>query len=458
MAQHRGLNRRAFLQTAGLTALAGTSLGAGQAPAGVPRATRAPSNTRYNFDELYSRIGTDCTKYDGQIRIHGKEIEVGMGIADMDFRAAPAVTRALQNRLQHEVWGYMDMNGPAAAAYRQGIIDWNKRRYGVTINPANLLLTTGVHPALVATLQTFCPRGSKVLMITPVYNGFYSDLPYAGVTAEESQMRLVNGRYEIDFEDFERRAGENTKVFILCNPQNPTGNCWSQADLLRLGEICLRKNVLVLADEIHCDFVNKGQKYIPFSTLPNKAVVNNSITYKAASKSFGLAAMKQAWIFSDNADLVSRVKANYLIELNIPGIVANRAAYAEGEDWLNQLVEYIDGNHEFAAQFINAKVPSIKHVKPQGTYLAWIDVTEVAERIKAQQQADELNRTKAPSAPRVTPEQIVERFFVREARVQLNAGHTYGLGGANHMRMNLATSRKMVEKALTNIAKAMDRT
>ena len=161
------------------------------------------------------------------MRIHGKEIEVGMGIADMDFRAAPAITRALQNRMQHEVWGYMDMNGPAAAAYRQGIIDWNKRRYGVTINPANLLLTTGVHPSLVATLQTFCPRGSKVLMTTPVYNGFYGDLPYTGVTAEESPMRLVNGRYQIDFEDFERRATSDTKVFILCNPQNPTGNCWS---------------------------------------------------------------------------------------------------------------------------------------------------------------------------------------------------------------------------------------
>ena len=456
MAQHRGLNRRAFLQTAGLTALAGTSLGAGQAPAGAPRATRAPASTRFNFDEVYSRVGTDCTKFDGQMRIHGKEVEVGMGIADMDFRAAPAITRALQNRMQHEVWGYMDMNGPAAAAYRQGIVDWNKRRYGVTINPDNLLLTTGVHPALVATLQTFCPRGSKVLMTTPVYNGFYSDLPYAGVTAEESPMRLANGRYQIDFEDFERRATSDTKVFILCNPQNPTGNCWSQEDLLRLGEICLRKNVIVLADEIHCDFVNKGEKYIPFSTLPNKAVVNNSITYKAASKSFGLAAMKQAWIFSDNAELVKRVKANYLIELNIPGLVANRAAYAEGEDWLNQLVEYIDGNQEFAAQFIAAKIPAIKHLKPQGTYLAWIDVTGVIERIKGRQQAEEWNRTKAPSAAAMTPEQAVERFFVEKAKVHLNPGHTYGLGGANHMRMNLATSRRMIEKALTNMAKAMD--
>jgi cystathionine beta-lyase len=460
MSQQRGLNRRAFLRSTGLAALAGTSIGAGQigtgGPALAPRAT--PASSRYDFDAIVSRLGTDCTKFDGQNRIFGKDsVEVGMGIADMDFRAAPAITKALHGRMQHDVWGYMDMNGPAAAAYRQGIIDWNKRRYNVTINPANLILTNGVHPALVATLQTFCPRGSKVLMTTPVYNGFYSDFPYAGVTAEESPMRLVNGRYEIDFEDFERRATSDTKVFLLCNPQNPTGNCWSESDLLRLGEICLRKGVIVLADEIHCDFVNKGQKYTPFSTLPNKAVVNNSITYKAASKSFGLAAMKQAWMFSDNADLVARVKANYLIELNIPGLIANKAAYAEGEDWLNQLVEYIDGNQTFAADFIAAKIPLIKHVKPQGTYLAWIDVTSVAERIGAKKLADEANRDRPAGAARLTPEQMVERFFVQNAKVQLNQGASYGLGGANHMRMNLATSRRMVERGLTNIAKALEK-
>ena len=148
-----------------------------------------------------------------------------------------------------------------------------------------------------------------MLLNTPTYNGFYGDLRASGTMAEENPMKVVNGRYSIDFEDFERRISHDTNAFILCNPQNPTGNCWSPEDLMRLGEICLQRRVVVLADEIHCDFVTKGHKYTPFATLPNKAVVNNSITFKAASKSFGLAAMKCAWFFSDNMDYINRVKA-----------------------------------------------------------------------------------------------------------------------------------------------------
>ena len=163
-----------------------------------------------------------------------------------------------------------------------------------------------------------------MLLKTPTYNGFYGDLTYHRDQAEENLMKLVNGRYSIDFEDFERRISHDTNTFILCNPQNPTGNCWSPEDLMRLGEICLRRRVVVLADEIHCDFVTKGNKYTPFATLPNKAVVNNSITFKAASKSFGLAAMKCAWFFSDNMDYIDRVKANNRADLTTLGMIASK--------------------------------------------------------------------------------------------------------------------------------------
>ena len=313
-----GLDRRSFLRNAGLTALAGAAAATGApAVAAAAGATfEPPPNGKYDFDTIYNRFGTDSTKFDQQIRVYGKDsVQVGMGIADMDFRAAPAITKALTERMQHENWGYLDMQGAFMKAHAESIVDWNKRRYNIDINPDSLVMTSGVHPAIIATLKTFSPPGSKVLLQTPTYNGFYSDLTAAFVKAEESPLKLVNGRFSIDFEDLERRISHDTNTLILCNPQNPTGNCWSKEDLLRLGEICTRRRVIVLADEIHCDFVNKGQKYTPYGTLGNKDIVMNSITFKAASKSFGLAAMKHAWMYSDNVDLLNRVKAHHRAEI-----------------------------------------------------------------------------------------------------------------------------------------------
>ena len=451
MAHDGDLNRRAFLQRAGMTALWGTvGAGSGSGAAATASGTQG-AHPKFDFDEVYNRFGTDSTKFDRQIRLFGKDsIEVGMGIADMDFRAAPVITSALKQRLEHENWGYLDNQRMVVDC----IMAWNKRRYGVDIKADQMVISAGVHPALISAMATFCPRGSKVLMTTPIYNGFYSDLRYLQLEAEESPLKLIDGRYSIDFDDFERRISHETNVFLLCNPQNPTGNVWSADDLLRLGEICLRRRVVVLSDEIHCDFVNKGHKFTSFASLPNKAIVDNSITFKAASKSFGLAAHKVAWFHSTNDDLMTRVKANHWVDLNTLGLIANRAAYEGGEDWLNQLVTYIDGTHDFAEQFIKAHIPSIKWIKPEGTYLAWLDVTEVAERIGARKQAE---AAKA-EGQMVTPETIVEHFFVKHAKVHLNQGASYGLGGANHMRMNLATSRKLVERALANIATALKNT
>ncbi|PYP39697.1 MAG: hypothetical protein DMD48_05635 [Gemmatimonadetes bacterium] len=262
MSQHDGLNRRAFLRNAGMTALVGavgTNSSAAAVAAGAAFGAPDP-HAKYDFDTPYNRFGTDSVKYDQQIRIYGKDsVQVGMGIADMDFRAAPAITKALTERLQHENWGYLDM----PKSFAEGIVSWNKRRYGININPDSLVITTGVHPGLIAALRTFSPPGTKVLLNTPTYNGFYGDLTYTGTIPEENPLKLVNGRYSIDFEDFERRISHNTNTFILCNPQNPTGNCWSAEDLTRLGEICLRRRVVVLADEIHCDFVTNGHDCQP---------------------------------------------------------------------------------------------------------------------------------------------------------------------------------------------------
>ena len=449
MSQHDGLNRRAFLKNAGMTALVGavgtgTSLGTAAASSAFAAQT---GEEVFDFDTPYSRIGTDCIKWDRPIATYGKEnIKVGMGIADMDFRAAPCVGRALAERCEHENWGYL----ATPESYIEAIVNWNQRRYGLTIDPESIVLTTGVHPGLIAALHAFAPPGSRVLLTTPTYNGFYGDLRASNTIAEDSLMTEVNGRYAIDFDDFERRASR-VNVFILCNPQNPTGNCWSAEDLTRMGEICLRHRVVVLADEIHCDFVLAGQKYTPFASLPNKEIVDNSLTFKAASKTFSLAAMKAAWFFSTNPDYLERVRPFNRADLSTLGMVANRAAITEGESWFDQLLPYIDGNHDLVESYFKTNTPLVKYAKAQGTYLAWLDVSEVIDRIGAKQTATEESNT---TSRMVTPEQVAERWFVENAGVALNAGSSYGTGGAGHMRMNLGTSRQLVQLALDNIATA----
>jgi cystathionine beta-lyase len=456
MSQHRGLDRRAFLKNAGITALAAGAVGTGTSSvAAAVGDVFEPPDSKYDFDTIYSRIGTNSTKWDRQIGIYGKDnIAVGMGIADIDFKAAPSITKALAERIQHENWGYLDTQRP----FIEAVVAWNKRRYGVDIDPDSVVMSTGVHPALIAAIATFSPRGSKVLLQTPTYNGFYSDLNFTGTIAEESPMKLVNGRYSMDFEDLERRISHDTNTLILCNPQNPTGNCWSAQDLTTLGEVCLRRRVIVLADEIHCDYVTKGNKYTPFASLPNKAIVDNSITFKAASKSFGLAAMKCAWMYSTNPDYMARIRPNHRADLSTLGLIASHAAYTGGEDWLNQVVEYVDGTHDFVESFVRSNIPMVTCVKPQGTYLSWLDMSALAEKIGAKAMAEEANRTRKPGTAMVTPETMIERWLVKNAKVHLNQGASYGRGGAGHMRMNIGTSRKLVQLALTNIAEALHKT
>ena len=434
-----------------MTALAG-AVGTGTSLA-VPAAssTPAPPDGVYDFDEIYDRYGTQCIKWDDQVKKYGKEnIEVGMGIADMDFRAAPCITRALKERLEHENWGY----GIPRDSYIESIVAWNKNRHGVEVDPKTVRLSAGVHPALIAALRAFSPPGSRVLMTTPIYSGFYGDLRETLTLTADSLGKLDNGRYSIDWDDLESKIGLDTNALIVCNPQNPTGNCWSEEDLLRLGRLCLERRVVVLADEIHCDFIMKGQKYVPFASLPDKDVVNNSVTFKAISKTFSLAAMKSAYFFSTNPDYLRKVDVQHRGDLNTLGIIANEAAYREGADWFDQLLSYIDANHDHVAAYMKEKMPLVDYTKAQGTYLAWLDVSKVIDKIDAKGKAEAASET---SERPVTPEKIVEIWFVDNAKVQLNSGSGYGTGGAGHMRMNLGTSRKLIELALDNMAQALDK-
>src|SRR6185437_11086081 len=224
-------------------------------------ASAAAMNGKYDFDTPYNRIGFDDVKWDGAVRTeHISHIVAGMGIADMDFKCAPVITEALRKRIQHENWGYVDMASPGPVAFKENLIAWNKKRYGITaMTMDNTGITTGVHAGIMATLRAYTRPGDKVLMATPIYNGVYYDIMGSKLIANESLMHWANGRYEIAWNDFERRAAmPGTKVSILCNPLNPGGRAWTKDELHRYGEICLKHNVKLLADEIHCDFITHG--------------------------------------------------------------------------------------------------------------------------------------------------------------------------------------------------------
>jgi len=355
------------------------------------------------------------------------------------------------DRIQRDNWGYMTMPD----SHVESIVAWNKRRYGLDIDPKAVVHSPAVHPAIIATLRAFSPPGTRVLMPCPSYSGFYSDIRTVGCKPADVPFKMQDGRYVMDLEGLERTISQDTHSLILCNPQNPTGNVWSKDDLMAVGEICLRRRVVVLADEIHCDFVHAGNKYTPFATLPNEAVVRNSVTFKSASKSFNLVGTKCAYFFSTNPEYLARIRAWHREEITTLGVVAHRAAYTEGDGWLDQLRTYIDGNMTFVADYVAKNIPLVRMVKPQGTYLAWLDVSAVVDKVGARAAAEQQNRQRDPALSPLTPSHVMEKWFVEHARVQLNPGGGFGTGGAERMRMNCGTSRKMLERALGNLASAL---
>jgi cystathionine beta-lyase len=442
MSPSTSIGRRKFLERAGL----GMAMGAVAARPGPLGAFVPQSQVRYDFDEIYDRVGTDSTKWDAAMAAFGEQIEVGMGIADMDFRAAPCITRAVAERCEHENWGYLTM----PPSFVQAIVAWERDRHGVEVDPANVTLHNGVHAALISGYHAFVPPGSRVLMTTPIYNGFYGSQGFARVIAEDSPMILEDGRYSVDWDDFETRVGR-CDVFLLCNPQNPTGNCWSQEDLLRMGRICLEHRVVVFADEIHSDLVPSGSRHTAFSSLPDRDVVGNSITFRAVSKTFNLPALKIAWYYSSNPDLLQRIRAHTRSELATLAVVATRAGLEEGHDWLDQANAYIAENQQLTESYIRESVSLVSYRKADATYLAWLDVGALSERIGA---GDTAAAETARSTARVTPEIVVQRWLAQHARIALSPGHSFGTGGAGHMRMNIATARPLLRRALENLAEA----
>ena len=442
-------NRRTFLKAAGLTAIAGAT-GSANLVFASPNGSLRSADGKFDFDTVYNRIGTDCYKWDDQIDRFGAEnIQVGMGVATMDFQAPPCIAEALTRRLSHENWGYPIIQD----SFYESIVDWNKNRHGLEVDPDTIVISAGVYPGIIAAIRTFCEPASKVILLTPNYSGFYYHITHTRTVASESPMIFKDGTYEIDWDDLESHMTADAQAMIICNPQNPTGNVWSEDDLLRIGRMCLEHQVVVLSDEIHCDFVRGKSAYTPFAALPDKDVVDNSITFKAISKTFSLAALKNAYFFSTKPVLLGRIKLNHRADINVLGIVATEAAYRHGAEWFDQLLPYIDDNHSYIEQYIDENIPLVSYTRAQGTYLSWLDVSKVIDAIGAEAAVQKRNGVDYP----VTAEEYVERWLVEHAGVQLNPGSNYGMRADGHMRMNLGTSRKLIKIALDNINSALQK-
>ncbi len=460
-----GFDRRLFIKSAGAMALFGT-LGSTKAIAGGMGQASSMSMS-YDLDVEYNRVGFNNAKWDMIIAQNSPaEVKWPMGVADMDFITIPQVTSALKKRLEHKNWGYE----LPPKDYTDNIVAWNKKRYNQDVPKANILNCLGVLDGVLSILKTFNKDNAKVLIHTPGYSGFFSVIHQAGYGEIENPLKLVNGRYQMDYDLMEEQLGDDIKILLFCNPQNPVGNCWTADEMRKMGDICNRKGVLVIADEIHCDFVNKHAKYVPYSTI-GKEYAMNSFTLKSTSKSFNLAAHRTGYMFSDNDDYIKRVidGGHHRELLNIMGLIAGNAAYKHGAKYMDDMQAYIDGNSKFLEKTLKEKIPLIKYNVHEGTYLAWLDCSALAEKLDAAKMAEEetaynmennVMRTGFfgdKSIKTMEVGDILNRWFIEKAGVNVNQGEHYGKNGVGYMRMNLGTTRKKLTDALASIEKAINK-
>ena len=371
---------------------------------------------KYDFDKTIDRRATNSYKWDS-----APEGVLPMWVADMDFRTAPAIIDALQKRVAHGIFGYTRVPD----AYYDAVTAWFSRRPGWDIDREWIIYTSGVVPAVSAVIKALTVPGDKVIVQTPVYNCFFSSIRNNGCEIVSNPLRRTADTYKMDFDALERCAADpRTKVMLLCNPHNPAGRVWTPDELTRLGNICLRNGVTVVADEIHCELVYQGFKYTPFASLSD-AFLHRSVTCVSPSKAFNIAGLQIANIVAFDNDLRSRIdkaiNINEVCDVNPFGVAATIAAYNEGEEWLNQLVDYLHGNYEAMAEFCRRELPEFPITRLEGTYLVWMDCSSLG-----------------------MPSDALEHALLDDARLWLNAGTMYGAEGEGYMRWNIACPRSVM--------------
>jgi len=388
---------------------------------------------QYDFDEPIARRGSDCVKYDMLKSLYGRDDLQPMWVADMDFRSPDFVVEAMRRRLDHEVMGY----AMASDHYYDAVGHWLKRHYGIDAQREEMHFIPGIVAGIAFALQCFTVPGDKVLVTTPVYPPFLNLPKDSGRVLVCSRLRQQGGRFVIDFEDFERQA-KGCKLFILSNPHNPGGTVWSADDLQRIATICSREGLLVVADEIHADLTLPCYKNISFSTVSEEAR-NCSLTFMAPSKTFNIAGLSSSVCYVGNKELRTRF-FHWLDGFGVAGgnifaFVGAEAAFSEGEEWLRQLLEYLQGNVEALRSLFARRLPKLQVIYPEASFLVWMDFSAYG-----------------------IEHDTLSQLWIDEAHVALNDGVTFG-GTAYKccFRMNIGCPRAQMLEAASCIATVIEK-
>lgn len=389
-----------------------------------------------DFDQIYQRENSECVKWDGYAKQYPQLKEgtrlLPMWVADMDFKCPQPVIDAVTERAKSGIYGYACTK---TEGFCSAICSWVKRRYDVDAKPEWIVYTPGVIPAYTVALQTFTNPGDGVVILQPVYYPFADSVRSNGRTVIVSELIAGEEKYEIDFEDLESNlALPEVKMMILCSPHNPVGRVWSREELHRIGESCLRNHVLLVSDEIHGDLIMKGNKQISVAALEEEIRLH-SIVILAPSKTFNMAGLQVAYaLISDpvlRADFVGQMRRNRTDGINYFGSAALQAAYTECDDWLEALLDYLEGNLDYMQTFIRENIPNVKMYRPEGTYLVWVDFSKTG-----------------------LSEEEFEDTMLHKAGLAVDFGIWFGLGGKLHARFCVACPRGILEDCMKRLKEA----
>lgn len=381
-----------------------------------------------NFDKIIKRTNTKSVKWDSK-----SEDILPMWVADMDFQVADVIAEEIKKRAEHPVYGYtMPEEG-----YYEAICSWWLRRHNFAVNKEWICYSPGVVPAINMLVKAFTKPGDNVMLQVPVYYPFFKAIENNGCRLIESELKYEHGTYSMDFQDIEEKMkNDNIKLFILCSPHNPVGRVWTKEELIRLGDLCVKYNVLIVADEIHCDLVYKGFKHTPIASIC-KEYENITSTCVAPSKTFNIAGLQTSSVIIPNSILrtkyITILDSNGLMGPNMFGIEATEAAYKYGESWLDELLNYLEGNLGYLIEFIEERMPRVKVVVPQGTYLVWLDFSDY--KINSRE---------------------LHELMLNKGKVWFDEGYIFGKGGDNFERINIACPREIIIEGLKRIEIALE--
>jgi cystathionine beta-lyase len=394
---------------------------------------------KYDFDKVISRANTGSAKWDACKMLFGSDDVIPMWVADMDFPTAQPIVDALKKRAAHPFYGY-SMSGPGL---NQSVVERMQKKYGWRIEPEWIVCTPGVVSALTAAVKALTHPGDDIVLQEPVYYPFFSAVKANGCQINTNKLKFARGQYEMDFADLTRKfeskgmmqgGASRARGIILCNPHNPIGRSWGKEDLIKLGEIVIGHGATVISDEIHCELMFKGYTHTPFGSI-SRDFEQHSIVCMAPSKTFNLAGLSASSIIIPDKklrDAFQQAQAGMVHGPNLFGLVAMEAAYKYGDEWLEQLLDYLQGNLDFTLDYFKKNIPKIVPIKPQGTYLLWLD----CRALKLDDEA-------------------LSDFMKKKAKIGLDDGAMFGAGGSGFERMNIACPRSILEEALSRLTKAV---